>query len=395
MTRLLVIVFLLGALHSAGAAEPSRVDEAVAAGDFGLALNILDDEISQAPGNTRLRFRKAQVLRYDGQFGDAIAVLDALATEFPDDVDYVFERALCRVALGEYQGALDDLDLAIRLSPDYEDPWALRFRLLSRDTSLADEDTISSWRSEAEYRFPDAAWHTPPAIDAVWSLSFGGSYDELDSGFDDWNRQFIGLVRDVNGSHRHALELSRNARSSNTDYALYASADYTLASNWQAGANIGVAANPVFMPKLDLAAHGGRVIGDGWVVDLGVRFRDFTAGSEVLSTNLTVEKYIAAFRAAYRLSVSTLPDSDPFSGHGLTLNWFYSEAASLGVTVGTGREVESLGGGRLLETDVRSMSVTGRQSISDKVSLDWWLGFLDQGDLYRRRFVGLAVSIQL
>ena len=389
---LLATCLVDGTTHAA----TDEVGRAISAGDFALADELLAAEIVRTPADPTPRFRRARVLRYAEDFSAALEVLDRLRSEYPRDVDYAFERALVHAALGDDTASLSDVEDAIRLAPDYEDLWVLRFRLLSKDPSLADDDTIADWQTEAESRFPGRHWSDDSELrdPADWSLTIGGGYDELDNGFANWDRQFVGLARERQGSFRHAIEVSRNVRSSTTDYALGVTADYTLASEWLVGAFAGTAMSPEFMPRLDLFLHGGRVLPDGWIVDVGVRYREFT-GTEVTSANVTVEKYFSAFRAAYRFSRSSLPDSPSFNGHGLNLNWFYSDAASLGLSFGAGREIESLGGGRLLETDVSSISLTGRHTFTPRTALDWWVGIHDQGNIYRRRFFGLAVSIQL
>jgi YaiO family outer membrane protein len=257
--------------------------------------------------------------------------------------------------------------------------------------------TVDRWRAEARRRFPDSTWHQPePTVEVrpAWTLLAGAGYDALDNGFGDWNQQFVGLAREVSGKVRHAARLSRSQRAALTDITLGLSADYTLAGDWLVGGYLGLSPDPGFQSQLDIGAHAGRVLPGGWIVDAGFRFRSFT-GSDVSSAVASVEKYLGAFRVAYRLSVSSLSDSPTFTGHGLTFNWYYTDSASIGVAVGGGREFESLGGGRLLESDVASLTISGRHLVTDRLTLDWYAGTHDQGDIYRRQFVGLALSIGL
>ena len=60
-----------------------------------------------------------------------------------------------------------------------------------------------------------------------------------------------------------------------------------------------------------------------------------------------------------------------------------------------GREAEPIGGGQVLETDVKGISLRGRQQFNERFGLQWWLGVHDQGELYRRQFVGMAFSIRI
>jgi YaiO family outer membrane protein len=357
----------------------------------------LDAAIEKYPDDPALKFRKAQLLRYDAKFGPALRILDELRRQYPDDVDIAYERALALSASGRTPEAIAAVDDAIELAPDYEDLWVLRFRLLDRDDSGVGDATVDRWRTEAERRFPDKTWHQPepPAeIRPAWTLSAGAGYDALDNGFGDWNQQYVGLARDVPGRNRHAVQLTRGERAALTDITLGLSADYTLAGDWLVGGYVGLSPDPGFQSEFDIGGHAGRVLPGGWIVDVGLRFRSFP-DSDVRSTVASVEKYLGAFRFAYRLSISALSDSPTFTGHGLTVNWYYAESASIGLAVGGGRELESLGAGQLLESDVASLAISGRHRLTDRLTLDWYVGTHDQGDIYRRQFVGLAVSIGL
>ncbi len=388
----LLLAFTAG---SAAAGIPG-VDAALDARDFATALELIDAARARDPGNSELEFRRAQVLRYSGQARLAVPVLDDLRNRYPDDVDIAYERALTLAALERNVDALDDVNAAILLAPDYEDLWILRFRLLRRDAALGGDANRERWRAEASSRFPGRSWHELPAPVplASWTLSTGGSYDQLDKGFADWNRQFIGLARETARGHRHAVELSRNARGSTADVGLAITADYRLGQDWLAGVYLGTAVDPVFLPRVDIGAHGGRVLPGDWVVDLALRHRDFST-TAASSATATVEKYVGPLRIAYRFSVSRVTDSPSFTSQGLTVNWYYTDAGSIGLQYGTGREIESLGGGRLLETEVDSVAVTGRHSLNERLTLDWFAGIHDQGTLYRRQFLGLAVSFRL
>jgi len=378
-------------------ASPDQAETVVTRSAHDPAIIELDAEIERNPDSPTLKFRKAQLLRYAARYEHALRILDDLRDQYPDDVDVAFERALVLSAWGRTAEAIAALDDAIALAPDYEDLWILRFRLLGRDDSRVDEAAVDRWRADAERRFPGRAWHRsdqPSEIPVAWTLSAGVGYDALDNGFGDWNQQYVGIARDVSGKHRYAAQITRGQRATLTDITLGLSADYQLAGDWIAGAYLGLAANPGFQSEFDIGGHAGRVLPGGWVFDAGFRFRKFTI-SNVTSAVGGIEKYVGAFRFAYRLTLSSLSDSPTFTGHGLTLNWYYAESGSVGIAVGGGREFESLGGGQLLESDVASLTISGRHVMTDRLTLDWYLGTHDQGDIYRRQFVGLAVSIGL
>lgn len=82
-------------------------------------------------------------------------------------------------------------------------------------------------------------------------------------------------------------------------------------------------------------------------------------------------------------------------GHTLTTNWYFNDVASIGVTLSGGEEAEAVGNGAVLKTDVRGVSLSGRYQLGERYTLQGWIGTHEQGDLYRRRFLGLAISIRI
>ena len=71
----------------------------------------------------------------------------------------------------------------------------------------------------------------------------------------------------------------------------------------------------------------------------------------------------------------------------------YSDTGSVGLTINSGDEAEAIGNGQVLETAVRGITLSGRHQLNGRIGLQWWLGIHDQGDFYRRRFFGMAVSV--
>ena len=190
------------------------------------------------------------------------------------------------------------------------------------------------------------------------------------------------------------MRIDRHARFAGDDVALGASFDRPIGDVWRAAASVAVAADPAFLAELDLAARLSRAFDGGWGLSLGLRRRDYPTAS-VDAVNLGAEKYLGDFRLAWRLDLASLDGASPSAGHGITGSWYYAEGASLNLSFNAGQEAEAIGNGLVLETDVRGVTLSGRQPVTQRATLQWWLGMHEQGDFYRRRYVGLAVSYQL
>jgi YaiO family outer membrane protein len=125
-----------------------------------------------------------------------------------------------------------------------------------------------------------------------------------------------------------------------------------------------------------------------------VRERAYVSG-DVTSYSFTGEKYVSDFRVAYRLDHSRQDGADSALTNALALTWYPSDKRSVGVTLGTGEEIEIIGLDQLLRTPVDNVTFTGNEKLSARVSLSWWLGTHEQGDFYRRDYAGLSIRIGL
>ena len=137
--------------------------------------------------------------------------------------------------------------------------------------------------------------------------------------------------------------------------------------------------------------HSGRNLGDGWTAAVRLSGRDYpTTDSTALTSS--IEKYVGDYRVAYGLGLGRLPGASPVASHAVTVDWYFSERSSIGISLNTGKEIEAIGAGRVLETDVRGISLRGRRHLNRRTSLQWWLGWHEQGEFYERTYLGLALS---
>jgi YaiO family outer membrane protein len=148
------------------------------------------------------------------------------------------------------------------------------------------------------------------------------------------------------------------------------------------------------LPERELYVDATRAWPAGWGTTFGARQRDYSTG-DVSSYSVAGEKYISDYRIAYRIDRSRLQGADSAVTHSLAVTWYPSERRNLGVTLGAGEEIETIALDRLLRTPVENLTLTGNEKLSPRLSLSWWLGTHEQGDLYRRNYAGLSVRIGL
>ena len=345
--------------------------------------------------DTAERFAQANQALRSGDNAGALTTLDLLHEEHPDDVDYSFARGQALARLDRDDEALEQFAHAIGLAPEYEDVWRARYNVLLRQQSQYGDELLE-FRERAARQFPTANWWRAEAAEErhPWELVFGANIDSLSDDLPGWDAQFMELIYERDEQWLYALNVSRDARDGTGDVSTGLRANSTWASGWLAGVDLAMASSPKFVPETSASAHLSRILGNGWSTSLRMRYRDYSSAT-VSSVIGGVERYFADYRIAYELGSSHLHGASSFTNHVLAANWYYNDASSVGVSLSTGREAESIGGGRVLETDVSGVAVNGRHQLSERLGLQWWLGIHDQGDLYRRKFLGMALSIRL
>lgn len=334
------------------------------------------------------RYERARSLARSGATVAALAEFDALLADYPNDADYLLGRAQMQARLGETAAAMETADRALALAPGYEDVWQLRLQLAERG---GDADAL---RAEVAARFPGASWWQRSPAPIEYRRWFSGGYgaESLSNGAPGWSREFVRFDGQTAGGTALYGELSSSERFEQTDTSFNAGGLWKVFPEWQLGAAATITDDARFLPDYELSLDATRAWPKGWGSTVGFRKRDYATG-DVSSLSFLGEKYIAAFRVAYRLDRSRLAGADSTLTHSLGVTWYPNERRSFGVTLGSGEEIEVIDLDQLLSTSVANVTLTGRETFSPRLSLNWWLGTHEQGDFYRRDYAGLSVRV--
>jgi YaiO family outer membrane protein len=357
-------------------------------------IRSLQERLATGSENTALRAELARLLSRAGRYQEALGEYDALIHSFPEDVDHALGKAQLLFWLEDYAKAMTELERAKRLAPDYEAVWQLQLAVMQRRRHETDSARIMTLRNEAEARFPNSAWWRIPQPRRVprWLLTLGAGYENLSNDLPDWNSQFLQLDWRRDQNSRYFARLARDARFDNADPQIALGGEWGSGDKWTGGLEFNTSTTANFQPKTGASLHVGRRLAAGWGVDL--RWRQRRYDTAIVSTfTSTAERYFGNFRAAYGLNLSHLHGLGDTVAHTLTFNWYVGEKHSFGIVVADGEEAEAVGTGQVLQTDVTSATFSGRHLLSDRHTLAWWVGSHRQGDLYRRDYVGLAITI--
>lgn len=221
----------------------------------------------------------------------------------------------------------------------------------------------------------------------LWRLEI--RRDRLDNDTPDWQAYTLDLQRRWDSVRVTAsLAAVERFESRDTEAGLAVGGD--LGKHWFGEVAATSVASATFLPRHTAGASLGRRLGNGWVASARWQRRSY-ADDHVDLTSVTAERYVANWRFAYTLSGAVLASERALS-HGLAADYLPDSGYRWGLRVGGGEEIEAVGVGELLRTDVWSVALIGQVPWRHGLSVGWVLGTHDQGSLYRRHFLGLSLS---
>ncbi len=367
---LALLLAAAGPAESAGERDGGIASAAIRAQDWPAALRLLRGTLAERPDDPALRFRLAQVLRWSGDPQAALAEYDALLARYPDNVDYVYGRALALEQLGRDAEALAAARRAAGLAPGYQ---AVR-QLAQRLAGAEDADA-----TDAGTRY---------------FLTAAAGYEDLTDGLPGWQQQFLRLDAETPERGNYHASVSRYERYERLDTELGLGGAWQAGEDWTLQAELALGGDADFLPDTGFYGRALRRLGGGWNAGAALRHRRYET-TTVSTWSAEAERYFGDYRAAYTVNASRLHGATTSLSHVVSLGWYPRDGLALGLVAATGEEAEVIAPGRILETDVDSVTLTGRHALTQRITLDWWLGTHAQGDIFRRRYAGLAVRYGL
>lgn len=380
------VYLLSGFVLQTSAAQEWR--SAISVGDYARARVELESALEVQPGDTALRYELARVLGYAGLNEESLAEYDSLLSRHPDNADYLLGRAQTLARLGRTTEALRVTERALGLAPEYEDLWRLRLQLAER---AADDESTEALRIDIASRYPNAAWwrRSSRTIEHTRWISVGGEQNRLSNDAPDWSRQFVRLDWQSD-SAAYFGEAASSSRFGRNDQSLSIGGDWQALATWRLGGALSAASNADFEPARALSVNAGRAWQSAWGTQFQLRHREYS-NAVVSGYTVTGDRYFSDYRVAYGLNYSRLHGAGSSLGHTVAFGWYPTEQNSLAISLGAGDEIETVGLDRLLRTDVKNVTLSGRQLLLTRFTLSWWIGTHRQGDFYRRKYAGISV----
>lgn len=227
-------------------------------------------------------------------------------------------------------------------------------------------------------------------------LEGGGSYENLDSGYDDWTSSYLEGAWSWAPRKTFYSGVRRTERFGLEDSELWAGAYYPLSKRVTGVLDASVSPTHDVLPKWSALGQVEIALDGGFGLQLGGRHTEYT-DTNVDQGIATVEYYFGNNRIAYTFYRTYLEGDNPVNAHRLAVAHYYGrfgERSSFGLAGSTGQEVESQGAGRVFVTDVRSAVLVGRHWLSQHWALSYEAGQHRAVDRYLRNAVRIGVRYE-
>lgn len=163
-----------------------------------------------------------------------------------------------------------------------------------------------------------------------------------------------------------------------------------LGEGWSVEFDLSASPTHRVLPRYALLAQVGKRFDGGWGAFAGFRHSAYAQSSADLRL-FTLERYFGAERLAYTFYSGRPDGGGSAPSHRLQWSHYFNDRDHVGLSVGSGREVENVAPAGLLTSKVRSVYLTGRWWFAPDWALTAEAGVHEQGSLYRRHGVRLGL----
>lgn len=231
----------------------------------------------------------------------------------------------------------------------------------------------------------------------AWQAEFGLGRESLSGGLAAWQQTDLTLRHSWAARSQFELRARRTDRFDLVDRELGVSLALPLAEGWDA--SLAASASPThrILPRADVTAGLQRQLGNGWVLGGALRATRYDV-DRANALSLGAERYfgsaaVGEWRAAATLTATRLAGLGSSGAGRVQLDRYFGERARLGLLIAAGREIDNLGQGALLVSDVRSVVLLGRWPLGPAAALSGEIGQTRLGSLYRRSGGRLGVQL--
>lgn len=365
---------------------------------YQLAQDLLTGWLVQHPEDFAARYLRARVLSWSERWQAALNDYHYLLQNDPGNTDYMLGSAQVFLWQGKPDAALEILESALSLSPDYQDLWRLQLQALQASNKPGSHEKAMELADQAELRFPGADW-----IELAQSRIRGRTYSELaagfshanlDNGFANWTDTFL----DARFPMRDGRVIYGGVRATDRfgvqDQEAKVGVYLPIGTRWMSQFETTLGPDDGVLPQRSFSVGVTRTLPSDWSIGVTLRHMSYElTTSNVVS--LAVDRFWRGYRFAYKLHRGDTESAQVTYSHELRGEFFYHEQSFVGLILADGRESESLGGSQLITTDVTAVVLHGLHWFRPDWGFSWALSQHEQGNLYRRKEINVGLRYRL
>jgi YaiO family outer membrane protein len=366
------------------------------------------------------RFLLARTLAWQGKFDQALDEYRTLLASEPGNADYRLGIGQVYVWRGAPADALNELAIARRLAPDYEQVWRSEITALELAGGEANLAQAAALRREAMNRFPRGDWAAPTAAAATpephdaslvvqpardlatpsapgaaerprrSTVELAGSSEHLSNGSPNWQGIDVQLTHQIAERHLVAAALRETRRFGLSDTQLEVAYSLPLTQKLTGILEAGASPTHRVLPRKSQGATLQYEFAPAWLIHLGGKNTRYENDS-VNQGTLMLEHYFSSFRLA-AVWHPTRAFGATVHGGELRVDYYYGDHDSVGISVAAGEEAAAIDQRGVVISDVRAVGISGRHWMSPDWALRYDLGNIRQGDFYTRNGVRLGVQ---
>jgi YaiO family outer membrane protein len=184
-----------------------------------------------------------------------------------------------------------------------------------------------------------------------------------------WRESMAEFGAQTSNDNRYAIQIVQTERFDLSDMTVGVNGYYKLAKSTGIQLTAALSPDHRVMPEKRVQLQLSHTLSNGWGGIAGIGYTGYSE-SDVTSTDITIEKYIANYRLAYTLFRSDSNTVGAASSHRLQIGYYFPAASSLQLAYITGEEIEKLtDASTLLSSKVDTMAIWGELRLSPSVGL--------------------------
>lgn len=224
-----------------------------------------------------------------------------------------------------------------------------------------------------------------------FEVEVGFSYEQLNNNYVDWRGAYLHASKKFDAHTSFYGVLRHTERFKLKDQEISAGLYYPVAQEWIILVEANASPSHNILARWSLLTELQELLGDGWILHLGLRRIEFTNASTNIGM-FTAERYWNRYRASYTFYLAQVVGSGLSTAHRVWVSLYYNDLSAVNLAGSIGKEVENIGpAGGVLTSDVRALTLFGTHWFASSWAMAYELLLHKQGNFYTRRGIRIGI----